>query len=719
MALSNREKDNVVNALISAHDGAPAEVPFSLLQEWSDDFRNKIGSGSFGNVFQGVYSDSTSTKVGFLAIKKASPGALVTPDVTIDEVNRDLLNSVRREIRVLSSIRHPNVIKLLGYSIKTDMGGRVDDHNLCLVYELADEGGLDSHLTDETKARTLNWRRRISVAVGAAAALSYFHNNPAGKTYHRDVKSANFVLFGDFTVKLIDCGLSKYIPSAAGGSAGGSIFTRTGQMYGTPGYMCLQYLNTGDYDAKSEVYSFGVVLAELLSGIRSGTEINGEKFFYNDEPEIHKNISPDLRAGDWPQEVVDVWRGLLAICLCNRKQRVSGINTLLRQLKELENKFCPSAMRNDERIASLRAEVDKVRLKETVDERNRRQAMRRCVQCSDELEGTKGIACEEGHFTCDECFPSPVLHQVSFEQMETFKRLERCICCPYCLDPRILDPHSRKESQKCFFSDRDIAMHAGEDAAAAYFKAKDDVLVGRVTMEVEKKVEQKVRAEIALEAEAERGRDTRLTRHRLACEELLNLKCPYGCNAKIDMGFDACLAVTCTTCNREFCAWCFQQYFQNHQDCANHVRTCRLNPYQGDISRGGGREIIDHTNRRVAHTRQQQLIDYIRNNVDQSDRTDLLRKLKDTLEGFYISIETLAASVGGGGRLPGGREGKVIYYDIIILIISLLFTIILIITIVIIGPPGRGNKQYIYSEFTINLLYYDYYYVFIRWRTWR
>jgi len=412
MALLDREKDTIVNALISACDGAPAKVPFRLLQEWSDDFRTSIGKGSFGDVFRGVYSDSSGTKVGLLAIKRANSRALITPDVSISEVHRDLLNSVRREILVLSSIRHPNVIKLLGYSL----GAGVRDHDLCLVYELADLGGLDDHLTDEDKARTLNWQRRISVAVGAAAALSYFHNNPVGKTYHRDVKSANFCLFGDFTVKLIDCGLSKYIP-AAGGSAGGSIFSRTGQKYGTPGYMCLQYSNTGEYDAKSEIYSFGVVLAELLTGIRSGSVIDGERFFYNDQADIHEILTPDVRAGLWPQHVVDVWRDLLASCLCHRRQRVGSVNTILRQLKELENKHCPSVMRNDDLIARLRAELDEVRVRETLDERQRRQAMRQCVQCGDEVEGMKGIACREGHFTCDECFPSPVLHQVSFEQI--------------------------------------------------------------------------------------------------------------------------------------------------------------------------------------------------------------------------------------------------------------------------------------------------------------
>ena len=132
--MESHSKDNVVNALIAAHDGGPVEVPFSLLQEWSDNFQTKIGSGSFGDVFRGVYSDSTGTNFGLIAIKRANPKALIRPDVSISEVRRDLRSSVHREILVLSSIRHPNVIKLLGYSIKADVGVGVGDTDMCLVY---------------------------------------------------------------------------------------------------------------------------------------------------------------------------------------------------------------------------------------------------------------------------------------------------------------------------------------------------------------------------------------------------------------------------------------------------------------------------------------------------------------------------------------------------------------------------------------------------------
>jgi serine/threonine protein kinase len=170
-------------------------------------------------------------------------------------------------VRVLRAFRHPNIIRLLGYSAPA--GGvllqAADVPNLCLVYELAANGSLDVHLRDAEKAARLDWPKRIKIATGVATALNYLHcidkDHPA---YHRDVKSANIALAADYCAKVIDCGLAKYIPPD--GAVGFTVLSSESMRFGTPGYQCGKYLSNGLYGAKAEVFSFGIVLAELLMG---------------------------------------------------------------------------------------------------------------------------------------------------------------------------------------------------------------------------------------------------------------------------------------------------------------------------------------------------------------------------------------------------------------------------------------------------------------------
>ena len=98
----------------------------------------------------------------------------------------------------------------------------------------------------------------LRLALEIAAGLAFLHRNGI---IHRDVKAANICLHADLTPALIDCGLAKHVPAEVGGPQ-----TSTGGRFGTPGYMCSRYANGGAFDERSEAYSFGIVLLELIVG---------------------------------------------------------------------------------------------------------------------------------------------------------------------------------------------------------------------------------------------------------------------------------------------------------------------------------------------------------------------------------------------------------------------------------------------------------------------
>jgi interleukin-1 receptor-associated kinase 4 len=114
-------------------------------------------------------------------------------------------------------------------------------------------------------ASELTWKLRVRVALGICAALHYLHKGGGGKAggcYHRDVKAANICLTQTLQPKLIDCGLAKFIPAPNQAAQA----TATEGRPGTPGYKCARYENSGVFEEKSEVYSFGIVLLELITG---------------------------------------------------------------------------------------------------------------------------------------------------------------------------------------------------------------------------------------------------------------------------------------------------------------------------------------------------------------------------------------------------------------------------------------------------------------------
>ncbi|XP_027076638.1 nodulation receptor kinase [Coffea arabica] len=198
-------------------------------------YKTLIGEGGFGSVYRGTLPDGQE-----VAVKVRS--------ATSTQGTREFDN----ELNLLSAIRHENLVPLLGYCCENDQQ--------ILVYPFMSNGSLQDRLYGEAaKRKILDWPTRLSIALGAARGLTYLHTFAGRSVIHRDVKSSNILLDQSMCAKVADFGFSKYAPQE--GDSGTSLEVR-----GTAGYLDPEYYSTQHLSAKSDVFSFGVVLLEIVSG---------------------------------------------------------------------------------------------------------------------------------------------------------------------------------------------------------------------------------------------------------------------------------------------------------------------------------------------------------------------------------------------------------------------------------------------------------------------
>ncbi len=264
-------RNSTVASLMNALGGGdPVNVPMPLICEWTENFSPSlaIGSGSFGEVYQACFSNSDRSSCGIVAVKRINPALILS---SLEQQRSDAITALKREISVLRTFRHPGIIRLLGYSLPAEgLSSRsLSSTTACLVYELGTRGTLHALLRDAASAEQLSWERRLRLALDIACALNYMHRRePGNPAFHRDVKSSNIVVNESWHGKLIDCGLAKYVPSQEiPGLASLVCETNAGHKFGTLAYMCPDYcMGFAPYDQKSEIFSFGIVLGELLTG---------------------------------------------------------------------------------------------------------------------------------------------------------------------------------------------------------------------------------------------------------------------------------------------------------------------------------------------------------------------------------------------------------------------------------------------------------------------
>ncbi|KAB1200348.1 L-type lectin-domain containing receptor kinase IX.1 [Morella rubra] len=192
----------------------------------------KLGEGGFGEVYRG-YLSALDVEI---AVKKFSRGS------------RQGIREFVTEVKIIGQLKHRNLVQLIGWCH--------DKGEFLLVYEFMPNGSLDFHLFGEKSL--LSWALRYNIALGLASALLYLHEEWEQCVVHRDVKSSNIMLDSSFKVKLGDFGLAKLMDH--------ELSPGTSGLAGTFGYLAPECAITGRYSKESDVFSFGVVVLEIVTG---------------------------------------------------------------------------------------------------------------------------------------------------------------------------------------------------------------------------------------------------------------------------------------------------------------------------------------------------------------------------------------------------------------------------------------------------------------------
>ncbi|MED6123637.1 hypothetical protein PIB30_050984 [Stylosanthes scabra] len=267
------------------------------LLESTDNFSEdkKIGRGSFGSVYHAILRDGRE-----VAIKRAVP-----PNFE-DRREYEFVN----ELQIHPRIHHNNLVGLLGFY--RDANERI------LVYDYMNNGSLYDHLHNvQSSSVLMSWPARIKVALDAARGIEYLHHYAVPPIIHHDIKSPNILLDSKWTAKLCDFGISLKAPED-------DMDTHTTvELAGTLGYLDPEYITTQRLTTKSDVYGFGVVLLEILTG-RKATHTDGERIYlpsyavpYIDKGELFKVLDPRMPP---PTAAVEYLGNLAAQCVRPKSQ---------------------------------------------------------------------------------------------------------------------------------------------------------------------------------------------------------------------------------------------------------------------------------------------------------------------------------------------------------------------------------------------------------------
>ncbi|XP_031112836.1 receptor-like kinase TMK4 isoform X1 [Ipomoea triloba] len=224
---------------IPVFEGGNVAISVQVLRQVTNYFseENVLGRGGFGVVYKGELHDGTK-----IAVKRMESGVMGTKG----------MSEFQAEIAVLTKVRHRHLVALLGYCI--------NGNERLLVYEYMPQGTLGQHLFEwqEHGSEPLTWKQRVTIALDVARGVEYLHSLAQQSFIHRDLKPTNILLSDDMRAKVADFGLVRNAPDGKY-----SVETR---LAGTFGYLAPEYAATGRVTTKVDVYAFGVILLEIITG---------------------------------------------------------------------------------------------------------------------------------------------------------------------------------------------------------------------------------------------------------------------------------------------------------------------------------------------------------------------------------------------------------------------------------------------------------------------
>lgn len=267
------------SAMLQEENLKHLRIPLTDIEKATENFADKylIGSGTFGMVYKAELehrdgksflpsAEKNMTKLS----RKRNIVAIKRILVREDKHGEEGFNA---EIEMLSRCKDPNVVSLLGFCNE----GR----HMILVYEYASKGSLDDYLRSTGNMATLTWTERIKICIDAAQGLNYLHTKLEDDRtiIHHDIKSGNILLGDNWVAKIGDFGLSRLLPKD---QLINSLYSK--HIKGTQVYWCPEYETTGKLSNKIDIYSFGVILFEMLSGRFANDKIYTQKNTYGIAP---------------------------------------------------------------------------------------------------------------------------------------------------------------------------------------------------------------------------------------------------------------------------------------------------------------------------------------------------------------------------------------------------------------------------------------------------
>uniref|UniRef100_A0A7N0UK05 Protein kinase domain-containing protein n=1 Tax=Kalanchoe fedtschenkoi TaxID=63787 RepID=A0A7N0UK05_KALFE len=274
-------------------------IPAKELREATDNFSTKalIGEGTYGGVYRGVLGNGQA-----VAIKKLD---------TSKQPEQEFL----AQVSVVSRLNNENFVRLVGYCVENGLRA--------VAYEQATRGSLHDILHGRKGAKgapsepsqVLSWDARIKIAVGAAKGLEYLHEKCDPRINHREIKSSNVLVFDDYVTKIADFDLSSQAPDMAAR-------LHSTRVLGTFGYHAPEFALTGQTTVKSDIYSFGVVMLEILTGRKpvDHTLPRGQQSLVTwatpklREDKVSECIDNKLQ-GKYPPKAVAKFAAVVAMCL--------------------------------------------------------------------------------------------------------------------------------------------------------------------------------------------------------------------------------------------------------------------------------------------------------------------------------------------------------------------------------------------------------------------